>query len=553
VPADRLHGAHFDGKVVATPDHLGLEAGKLQIDTSNADIAIGLQRGERPVLDVAFDVDMLNLDAYRSKSDSVSSSAPVVESSAPTPAPPAHQNGDFAGFGGFDVRAKGTLGQVLFHGVNNKNVTLDGRWGADGESLAGEAHLDAGGLSLAVAGHTSAGGVAPYDLRWDVHHASFVQMVHLFAPDYRPAGTLGTFSASGNTRGDFSTLDIHDLKLSVGAVVASGQAKLDLKARRPQVDASLSFGEVPLDGFFAARIASGSPAANPPNAKHLPATSTPPVPQEAPASEGMDFAWLSAVDGTLKLDAEAVSLGVSHIATPHVTLTLKDGSAKATLADGQLYGGTIAGMATLDAGGAIAAQASLIHAQFKRALTDWSGFDVADGTMDAVLDVTANGHTRSDWTRSLAGHGTLHVHDGQISGFNLKAVDDKLRNLDANGGLLGVLTAGFNGGKTTFSALSGSLHIDKGVVTNTDLSLQADGGGADGAFQIDLPASTIDGHLGFHLTHAQDAPPLVLRIAGPLNAPRRFLDINQIQAWLIQHAVGQGGKPKDILKKLFGH
>jgi AsmA protein len=252
----------------------------------------------------------------------------------------------------------------------------------------------------------------------------------------------------------------------------------------------------------------------------------------------------------LTLDAQTVVIGATRIEAPRVVVTLGDGAVTLDPLSGRLYGGDLTGKAALTAADSATLQLSLSHGQLKTALADAIGVDLADGSIDAVLAVTANGPTMADWTRSLAGQGRLSVRDGHVTGFDLRSVDDRLRNPD--GGLLGLLSAGLNGGKTAYTSLTGTVIVDKGVIVNQDLKLSADGGGADGAFRVDLPASTVDGQLAFHLAHAPDAPPLVLRVVGPLSSPRRFLDINPIQQWLARHVLTKGAKPKDILKSLFG-
>ena len=55
----------------------------------------------------------------------------------------------------------------------------------------------------------------------------------------------------------------------------------------------------------------------------------------------------------------------------------------------------------------------------------------------------------------------------------------------------------------------------------------------------------MDAHAAFHLASSPDAPPLVMRLTGPLDNPRRFLDINAMQTWLAQKGIGAKGGLKD--------
>ena len=64
--------------------------------------------------------------------------------------------------------------------------------------------------------------------------------------------------------------------------------------------------------------------------------------------------------------------------------------------------------------------------------------------------------------------------------------------------------------------------------------LTAEGGTLDANAAVNLPAYAVDARAALHLADAPGAPPLVMRVAGPLDGPRRVLDINPLQTWLAQ-------------------
>jgi len=106
------------------------------------------------------------------------------------------------------------------------------------------------------------------------------------------------------------------------------------------------------------------------------------------------------------------------------------------------------------------------------------------------------------------------------------------------------------GGSTRFSSLNGSAKIKDGILVCDDLALTADGGGAKGQVTANLPGWVMDAHAAFHLASSPEAPPLVMRLTGPLDNPRRFLDINAMQTWLAQKGVGLKGPMKDAADAL---
>lgn len=257
------------------------------------------------------------------------------------------------------------------------------------------------------------------------------------------------------------------------------------------------------------------------------------------------------------------------IATPHVVLKtpqLDFGKLRLTDVTGELsiagdhlgldglsaglFGGQVTGAGSLErTSGTIALHLALSNAQMRQALFEVADIGLADGALEGDVALTSVGHFAPELKAHLDGTAHLLVRNGQIKGFDLKAADRGLAQQPGVGGLLMLLQAGLSGGNTHFSSLSGSAHIDHGVITSNDLKLVAEGGGAEGAARVDLPGDSIDAHADFRFASAADAPPLVMRLTGSLESPRRFIDVKPLQQWLADHGL-KTGKPKDVLKSL---
>jgi hypothetical protein len=215
-----------------------------------------------------------------------------------------------------------------------------------------------------------------------------------------------------------------------------------------------------------------------------------------------------------------------------------------------LYGGELSGAGTLvPDSGAFTLHLALAQAQMRQALLDAADIGLADGVLEGETDLASAGHVPAELQAHLNGSARLSVRDGLIRGFDLKAADRALAEKPGIGGLIALLQAGLTGGATRFSLLSGSARITDGVIVSDDLKLQADGGFAAGAARVDLLGDSVDAHADFRFQSAADAPPLVMRLTGPLQSPRRFLDVKPLQQWLAEHGV-KGAKPKDVLKGL---
>ena len=396
-------------------------------------------------------------------------------------------------------------------------------------------------------------------------HASLPQVTRLFWPNYHPAPNLGNFAASTRIEGGLDTLRFEDLRLKLGPAAAAGQASLTQTGERPRLDLTLSAGEIPVDPFLPTERRSeqqpslreqirrgllipskGTPTAftktafskdsEPPPPK---AASRPKVQESGLAehysSDALPLMRLTKYDAAVKLEARALVWGQTRLETPVLTASLNDGLARLDSLKAGLWNGKLDASASLKFDGSLELKAKLEQAQMHDALLSTAGLGMAEGVMDGETTLSSKGQSPSEWMAKLAGDAKASVKDGTVKGFDLKAVDDKAKALDGNPmGLLSLLQAGLSGGSTHFSALSATAKIKNGIISSDDLTLTAEGGSAKGEAQVSLPGHAIDAHAAFSLDGLPDMPPLVMRLTGPLDNPRRFLDINGMQGWLAQ-------------------
>lgn len=408
-------------------------------------------------------------------------------------------------------------------------------------------------------------------------HASFAQVLRLSSPDYHPRDNLGAFAASVKLEGTLEeALALQDLRIKLGPAAMAGAGKISLAGMRPRLELKLTAGELAADPFLPTRRtgdarptlreqieqgllipAKGVPASSghsrwPGDNEQPPAPSSAPRPQVAvgtasgrwPASP-LPLEALGTLDAAIAIDAQAFSWGETRLEPASLGLEIQDGSAKLDHLKGGLWGGEMLLSGALADNGAAKLEAKLAHAQMKQALLSTAGLGMASGMLDAETSLTAKGKSVAEMVMHLNGTAKIQGQDGSIKGFDLKAVDDKARDLSNPLGLINLIQAGLTGGSTHFSALSGNAKVKDGIVSCDDLTLTADGGGAKGEVNINLPDWVMDSRIAFHLASSPDAPPLVMRLTGALDNPRRFLDINAMQGWLAQKGVVVKGPMKD--------
>ena len=180
-----------------------------------------------------------------------------------------------------------------------------------------------------------------------------------------------------------------------------------------------------------------------------------------------------------------------------------------------------------------------------KALFQTGTFDIKGGVTDFDLSIRSAGSSPLAMVRSLSGSGNLDSRDGIISGFDLKAISDRLKNIDSVIDLLSLFGSSMQGGQSRFSSLKASFRIDKGVVRTNDVLLLADAAEGRATGFANLPNWHMDFGSQFRLIEHPKAPAFKMRAVGTIDNPRRFFDFKEMQSFLLQRGVGS------IIRKVF--
>lgn len=409
--------------------------------------------------------------------------------------------------------------------------TLDGP--LDELRLGSDNRLGPG--SLAVSGQVRGlPGEPAFALDVEAAHPQAASVLRLFAPDYRPAGELGALSLAARIEGEAAAFSVANLALAVGEARLAGEGTVALDGR-PSLTARLRGENLVLDPFLPARRAA---LLRPPPGV-TPAAVGMPAPGAPWSAEPLPLAWLDAANAKLDISADVLALGRYRLIDPVATLALAEGVAemrrlKASLFDGAF---TLSGHVASD--GAATARLTLANAEVQEALELVAGMDVVSGRLSAEAELATRGESSLAMANNLAGSGRIEVLEGVLEGIDLSQAALGLRRLDSPAGLLGVLRGSLFGGSTPFHELRGTFTAAEGVVTSDDLRLTADSGAGEMTAEINLPAWTLDANGSFALAEFPDAPPLGLRLQGPLDAPRRNLEVEALQAYLLSRGLSR--------------
>jgi len=307
-------------------------------------------------------------------------------------------------------------------------------------------------------------------------------------PDDLAPGALERVSIKGALAASPSRLAFSDATLAIDAIDATGAVAVALGGARPAIDARLDVEALDLNPYIGADgdAAVAEPAAAGGaggGAGGGGAAAAPAGWSDAP----IDAAILKAFDADLALSVNSLIVDAIEIGRSELDIAIKSGRMNAALRQLALYDGVAKGRLSLDAAQAalgVDLDFTVDGVQAFPLLQAAADLERLEGRAFGTLTAKASGASQKALVESLSGTGDLKFTDGAILG------------IDIAGTARSLLTAGLAQSdarpKTDFAELTGSYRIQRGVLTNDDLSLLAPLLRVGGAGIVDLPAQRMD-------------------------------------------------------------
>ena len=407
----------------------------------------------------------------------------------------------------------------------------------------------------------------------ELKHPDFVRFAKTFDPGFNPANRrLGALRFVAKLVGTDQNLAIADLSGNIGPTKISGTGSYAAGGVRPEIKLSLISSAIPLSDFLEAPRRASAPG-RPQGAGRRGSPPRSGASRQHWSTEPIDTTAFGLADATIDLRAQALLYDTFRVDQPKIIAVLKDKVLDIRQISGTMFDGGFEMKGKVDGRKVPIAVTTLkiVKANVGKALFQAVEFDIATGVLTFDMNLSASGKSQAAMIRALNGTGRINVVDGVIKGFDLKRTSDDLKNVNQITGLLGVLGSAMREGSTNFSSLVGTFAIERGVVQTNDLALMADAGAGDARGYVDLPRWNMDMTADFRLTEHADAPAFGVRAVGPPDNPRRLVDFQALQAWVLQQGVGgliknlipgakqesgtqqnqpQQVKPEDILKGL---
>jgi len=330
------------------------------------------------------------------------------------------------------------------------------------------------GAALDVKGQVERQGEAPLALAGDLslNIASLADLIKVATGAVPSDLPVDDLTLTGKLSGTPARLALAGLSAKAGDLTANGNLSVKLDGARPALGGSLSLPRLELDRYL--------PAPTSPD----PAAPTLEVGPAGWSKERIDLSALKNAD--LDLTLQLAGLLVKGVEAGATTLTLKltDGRLNAGLADTALFGGTLGGKLTLDAGRQAISLAVAAHAKGVQAepiLTRFAGFDKLSGATDATIDIRASGANQQELVGSLNGGGSVLFLNGAVKGVNLAQI---VRSAIGHGGT--------EPPQTDFAEMGGTFTLTDGIAATEDFHMLAPLLRVTGKGNVNLPSKRVD-------------------------------------------------------------
>jgi AsmA family/AsmA-like C-terminal region len=271
---------------------------------------------------------------------------------------------------------------------------------------------------------------------------------------------------------------------------------------------------------------------------------------------------LGGLSGQIAVKAGQVGL-TSKLAARDLRAVVDFGRSRLSVAeiDGALAGGRVGGDFGFERGDdGIAASSHFKFADVDAAeLLGGGARAPLSGKLTVDLALAGNGRSPTALIGSLEGQGTFGLRDGSVARFDPAAFDVVSRAVDQglpiDPNRIGTrMEVALAVRALPVTQAEGSIAVAMGQLRMVDPVVHAKGAELAPAGSIDLTQSAIDARLILSGSKAEDAssgghPDISISLKGPIEAPKRTLDVAALTNWLALRAVDQKAKRVDALEQ----
>ena len=139
------------------------------------------------------------------------------------------------------------------------------------------------------------------------------------------------------------------------------------------------------------------------------------------------------------------------------------------------------------------------------------------------------GETFDEMLVNLSGSGDFALTEAILAGIDLTALSVAATPPRRAADFVRDAQRLLSTGTSRFNRAAGSFAVKDGVVQSSDIEITGPAALARVAMAVNLPADEVDLKCRLRLRSPADAPVFGLRLSGPIDNPRRILDVNELR------------------------
>ncbi len=287
------------------------------------------------------------------------------------------------------------------------------------------------------------------------------------------SGGFGALSLQSTIAGDNESLALTGLSATLDTMHIGGDIRIAKGGLRPLLDGHLSIDRLNINDYIRHRHGSG--------------TSRKAHSAGEWSDEPISLDILRKSDADLTINAGAVTVRNLSLGKTMMRVGLRDGKLDAALFPMSLYGGRGKAALKIDTNGPAPAFHNTLefdNVALGPFFADTIGVKQIEGTGTIRLDLTSAGYDPSTIMHGLNGQGSIAFRDGRLRGIDFGAVARTALTMLGDT----VKPDAF----TSYSAVSGSFAVTKGVLTNKDFQLIGPVLKTTGSGTVDIGNRSID-------------------------------------------------------------
>ncbi len=249
----------------------------------------------------------------------------------------------------------------------------------------------------------------------------------------------------------------------------------------------------------------------------------------------IDLGALESFDAEFTLAADALLAGSYRFDQASLAMSVSNGVLTVHSLRGRVFDGALEAEGDLASGPEPSIRVSfrLDDIDVGMALDQAADVDVVSGRASIDGRFESEGASEYELVRSLRGDAAIDSRGGAVEGVDLAAITGRLNNLNNVASFISLAEEGLSQGRTEIRSIEGTITVEDGIARTDDLRVLSESGNGDVEGTADLPSWRLDLTALFRLADLPNAPPLGVRLTGPINAPHRHYLTDELETFLV--------------------